>query len=156
VSVAAADLVLVRSMRVVMILAALFVSSQALHSSDVHVEMNFSGGEARDWAGKRFRDIIPPEHIKRIVRLTERGFSSRQADYDALIDHLVHSDQRADDCATIGDMERSVGELLIVTSDERVFKIDILAFERIKAINIYGPDHAARIPVEGVDWKPRY
>jgi hypothetical protein len=124
------------------------------------VEMDFGYIAAGDWVGKRFRDIIPPNRIKRIVRLTEHGFahhnnslpdyrSKVQADYDALMAHLIASKEVA---ANYGlDAREGTGAtLLILTADQQIFWLEVLVQEQeISAVTINGTGRGTRIAVKG-------
>src|SRR5262245_38657406 len=73
------------------------------NSSDLPaIEMNYNHMGARDWKGRKFKDIIPPAEIDRIIALKQVHFGlkneiSTQSDYQELISYLLASDGEADD-----------------------------------------------------------
>jgi hypothetical protein len=144
------------------VLLSIFFASFGVHAGaeTPRVEMDFGYLAAGDWVGKRFRDIVPPDRIKRIVRLTEHGFAHHnnalpnyrsivQGDYDALIAHLIASKDAA---ANYGlDAREGTGAtLLILTADQQIFWLEVLIQEQeISAVTINSTGRGARIPVKG-------
>ena len=139
---------------------ALSVAVLPSHAEVPRVETDFGEMGARDWAGKRFRDVVPPDRIRRIIRLTEHGFAHHnnglpgylslvQADYDRLVAHLIASNEAATNLG-LDAREGVSATLLILTTDEQVFRLEILVREQeISAVIINGVKHGARIAVKG-------
>jgi hypothetical protein len=125
------------------------------------VELTYSTMQAGDWSGRRFREIVPPAEIKRIVRVAEQGFAHHdrsqpdveqrvQADYDALMAHLIASDVPAGDLAWDA-REASLAKLAVLTRSGELYFITVLGrFQKeISAITISGPGNGARFVVSG-------
>jgi hypothetical protein len=88
----------------------LAISPTTLLLSQVpHAGLDFNSTGAGDWKGKRFNEIAPARTIGRVVRVTESGFareagrSGEQADYGALLAHLLDSTAAATDLAVVGN-----------------------------------------------------
>lgn len=129
------------------------------------VELNFQQSAARQWKGQRFRDIIPAERVHRIICLTEGGFAYHdnglpdyralvQADYNALVAHLIASDEPAGDRSLLAQEMRG-SRLLFVTMDNQVFEVEVLLENDVSAILIRGAGAGARINVKGFQRQKR-
>lgn len=140
---------------------ALAIFATDCRSEVPRVEMNFNKMAAGEWSGKRFNEIVPPNRIHRIIRLAEQGFAHHnnrlpdyeklvQADYDALVAHLLKSDEPVRDYS-LDAQESKAARLLFVTTDNQVFAVDVLrrAGQDVTAIAISGPGFGARINVKG-------
>ena len=94
-----------------------------LLSQAPHVELDFNSMGWGEWKGKRFNEIVPARTIVRVVRVTESGFardadrSGEQADYDALLAHLLDSTAAATDRA-LGGNEGRLANLLVITRED--------------------------------------
>jgi len=131
------------------------------------VETNFGPIVLDQRVDKRFRDIIPPERIQRIICLGQgQGFADHdsslpdyhlrvQADYDALVAHLIASNEKAGFGFGVPAANEGIGSrLLFVTTDNQIFDVEILLiFGRsnhiVSAILIRGAGINARINVKG-------
>lgn len=125
------------------------------------VELNYSQMSAREWAALRFRDIIPPTEIKRIIRISERGFAHHnnarkdcktlvQADYDALMAHLVASERKVTDLA-LDAQERCLASLVVLTTTGEIYHLQVLGKlgQGVSAVTFVRPDRGARIEIKG-------
>lgn len=122
-----------------------------------------------DWSGKRFRDIMPPRTVKRIIRVRQPGLyqfnteapatsdSEVQARYDALFSHLEASNTKAERWGRLAQ-ERVLAELMVVTNDGQLFRIEVVGNHLLGdatsqcALLIYGQSKSARIEVEGFQY----
>jgi hypothetical protein len=140
---------------------ALAILAPDCRSEVPRVEMNFNKMAAGQWSGKRFNEIISPDRIQRIILLAEHGFAHHsnrlpdyeklvQADYDALVAHLLKSEEPAQDYS-LDAQEGKAARLLFVTTDNQVFEVEVLsrANRDVTAIMISGPGFGARIDVKG-------
>jgi hypothetical protein len=122
-----------------------------------HVELDFNSLGSGAWKGKRFNEIVPARTIKRVVRLTESGFArdagrpGEQADYDALLAHLLHSTAAATD-RVLADNESSLAKLLVITREGEILWIEVVGTPATPssptAILIQGKGRGARIEVK--------
>jgi hypothetical protein len=116
---------------------------------------------AEEWKGCTFRGIISPSSVTRIIRLRDDGFTSgdqisAHQRYDALMDHLIESDEKARDYGLL-DLESPVATLVLLTKDGKIYLLSALVnilSGRISAINISGHDKGARIEVKGYEPNP--
>lgn len=131
------------------------------------VELNFTTQRAGNWNGKRFRDIIPPKTIQRIIRIRESGFpelthkgldaneATTQAGYDSFLAHLFASTEKAKVWGLRAE-EHTLAELMVLTTDGQLFHIEIvkgMIGENSCAILIYGQNKGARIEVSNFQSK---
>jgi hypothetical protein len=119
------------------------------------VEMNYNHMGARDWGGRKFKDIIPPAEIDRIVVLRQFSFGLKnemltQSDYQDLISHLLASDGKAEDWG-LRATERSSSTLIMTTKTGQIYYLEILSemYGGISALTINGPGKGARFELEG-------
>jgi hypothetical protein len=100
----------------------------------------------------------PKVQIKRIVRLAEKGFardpgaSGEQADYDALVAHLLGSKETAAGWS-LGGNEVTQAELAILTKEGEILRVEVIgtlgASPSPTAILLHGKGRGARINVKG-------
>ena len=119
------------------------------------IEMNYNHMGSRDWGGRKFKDIIPPAEIDRIVVLRQFSFGLKnemltQSDYQDLISHLLASDGKAEDWG-LRATERSSSTLIMTTKTGQVYYLEILSemYGGISALTINGPGKGARFELEG-------
>ena len=123
------------------------------------VELDITSMAARGWEGKRFGEIVLDDQIKRIVRLAEKGFardpgaSGEQADYDALVAHLLDSKETAAGWS-LGGNEATRAELAILTKEGEILLVEVIgtlgASPSPPAILRHGRGRRARINVKGL------
>jgi hypothetical protein len=119
------------------------------------VEMNYNHMGARDWGGRKFKDIIPPAEIGRIVVLKQVSVGLKneiltQSDYQDLISHLLASDGEAKDWG-LRATERPGPTLIMTTKTGEIYYLEIISemFGGISALTINGPGKGARFELEG-------
>ncbi len=112
---------------------------------------------AKEWNGRSFHEIVPPSSIVRIIRLRDSGFASgndvfTKRRYDALMDHLIESNEKAMDYGWL-DLERPVLSLVLLTKDGEPYLLEVLETlgGRISAINVSGQGKGVRIEVKGFE-----
>jgi hypothetical protein len=117
-------------------------------------ERNYNQMQPGDWAGRRFRDIVPPADVKRIIVLSERSNSLRakddiaQRDYDAIIAGLMASEVKAQELSW-DDMEAPLATIILLTKAGQVYRLDILGKleSSITAVTLNGPGQGVRLEV---------
>ena len=111
---------------------------------------------AGEWSGRSLREIIPPQKVKRIIRVHDDGFttehgSQAQKQYDSFISHLIKSNEKATDYGLLAQ-EREIASLIALTEDGGVYCIEILQAllgTEVSAINVSGAGKGVRIKVTG-------
>lgn len=117
-------------------------------------ERNYNQMQPGDWAGRRFRDIIPPADVKRIIVLSESSNSLRgkddltQRDYDATIAELMASEVKAKEVSR-DDMEGKLATIILLTKAGQVYRLEILGKlgTSISAVTLNGPGKGVRLEV---------
>ena len=142
----------------------LFVSAMLAFSQDPisdnslglpAIEMNYNHMGAGNWKGRKFKDIIPPEKIDRIIRLKQVGLGLKnqvltRSDYQELISYLLASDGEADHLG-LRATESSGPTLIITTKNGQIYYLEIICEMPvgISAVTINGAGQGARFELEG-------
>lgn len=134
----------------------LLLASTAISETPA-VEFGFASRSAHAWKDKRFRDIIPPDTVKRIVFLNgwvwprpevkpTRG-ELTQAGWNALVAHLFAADETAKDFG-LGANEHRFAEMIILTSDGQLFHLELVGPMAPAAVLVDGEGNGARIDIK--------
>jgi|SoiMethySBSTD1v2_1073268.scaffolds.fasta_scaffold2155567_2 hypothetical protein len=123
------------------------------------IEMNYNHMGARDWGGRKFKDIIPPAEIDRIIVLKQVSVGLKngiliQSDYRDLISHLLASDGEANDWG-LRATESTGPTLIITTKNGQIYYLEIIRemVGGISALTINGPGKGARFELDGYQVK---
>lgn len=157
------------SLLVAAILFAQVAGQSAMANSLPAVDTNVRK-KTGDWIGKRLSEIIPTDHISKIIRVHEYqldiAFLSKgryggqkeidaaiQKGYDKLVADLLTSDEKATQ-DFIYSYERVRAELVISTDDGKLFFVEVIGGLRdsVSGIAVYNSDGGVRIPV--ANYKP--
>ncbi len=123
------------------------------------VELGYNNISSKDWTGLRFSDIIPASNIKKVIRIKESGLAHHnnslpdykklvQADYDALLKHLIDSDEKAQNLGWLAE-EGILAELIILTNDDQLYHLEILGIlDRISSVTIISSGKGVRIQIK--------
>jgi hypothetical protein len=127
----------------ILVFVSLMISSPVLEGQTENtktkyplVELGYNDMLSKDWIGLPFGEIIPASSIKKVIRIRESGFAHHnnslpdykklvQADYDALLKHLIDSEEKARNLGWLAE-EGILSELIILTNDDQVYHLEIL------------------------------
>jgi hypothetical protein len=130
------------------------------NSSGLPAIENYNYMDAGDWKGRKFKEIIPPAEIERILVLKQTSVGnlkrsiSERSDFQDLISHLLASDVKADDVAWLAT-ESAGSTFIITTKNGQIYYFEIISewSKGISAVTMNGPGKGARFELEGYQVK---